>query len=655
MLPIKKVVLYKHGIGYFERQGEVEGDATVDLRFRASEMNDVLKSLTLLDLGGGLISSVNYESTLPLEKKLEEIAVQLPDENTLTGLLSQLKGAPIQVEVGSRKVEGVLTGIETVTRQEGLATVTANRLVVLIEGQSLQSFDLLEVKSVTLLSEGLRKDLSYLLDTLISAKKKDLKRLTILARGRGFRSLFASYTVEAPVWKTSYRLLLSAQQPLLQGWAMVDNTQDEDWSEVCLVLVAGLPISFIHDLYSPRYARRPVVKVSEESAYAPPVLESGAHPCMDMESEAMPLAPMAVSPAPAQKSFFLSKAAPVSCEMFEQSIPVQTRTAEIGDLFQYEIKNPVTVKRGQSALVPIVQQRVDGKRVGIYNPEIREKNPMSAVFLKNSTGMTLEGGPVAVLEESNYVGEAMLATLRTGEERVVPYSVELGVTVVLDHASNLRDIHQTVIVNGVLRFFRYRVETKTYLIDNRTDRTLDLFLEHRFRPGWELFDTCKPAEITDHFYRFRFDVPARKTMKFTVCERGDELQEFGLGSVGVDQIEVWRTGRIIDEKTSKELTALAELNSKIAEIDRRIREIDQEVKDLFQDQERLRQNLQAIGKTQEEQTLRERYVRELADGEDRIKEHRIEIKRSKGQKDQLLVQLRARIGQIHFAWDGRKT
>ena len=191
MLPIRKVVLYKHGVGYFERQGEVSGDASIDLHFKAGEMNDVLKSLTTLDLGGGHVSSVSYESTKPVEKQLEDIAIRLPDQNSLTGLLAQVKGARVAVEVGGKRTEGVVTGTETVTRKEGQATLQSNYLNLLVNGESLQSFDLLEVKSLTFLEEGLRKDLQHLLDILISGKKKDLKRLTIFSPATSVSDTFS--------------------------------------------------------------------------------------------------------------------------------------------------------------------------------------------------------------------------------------------------------------------------------------------------------------------------------------------------------------------------------------------------------------------------------------------------------------------------------
>jgi hypothetical protein len=285
-LPIRRVVLFKHGVGYFEREGSVAGDVSVDLAFKAAEMNDVLKSLTVLDLGGGHVSSISYESTLPTEKRLEDVALRLPEGNGLSGLLEQVKGARVAVIAGSERVEGVVAGIETRWRKVGDDSLHEHQLVLLVGGASLRAFDLHELKTLELLDESVRKDLQHLLDILIGAKKKDLKRLTIFAKGEGSRSVLASYVVETPVWKTSYRVILGEPGTRIQGWALVDNTQDEDWDDVGLTLVAGLPISFVHDLYSPRHRRRPRVEVQEEEAYAPPVLEQAVHGFDDFEATA---------------------------------------------------------------------------------------------------------------------------------------------------------------------------------------------------------------------------------------------------------------------------------------------------------------------------------------------------------------------------------
>lgn len=647
MLPIRKIVLYKHGVGYFERQGEVNGDATVDLQFRASEMNDVLKSLTVLDLSGGLVASISYESTKPVEKQLEDIAIRLPDDNSLTGLLSQVKGARVRVEVGSTSVEGTVTGIETVTRRADGETLWSHHVSLLVDGASVQTFDLLEVKQLTFLDASLQQDLQHLLDILISAKKKDLKRLTIFARGDGARELQASYIVETPVWKTSYRVLLAPQEEkksesLIQGWALVDNTQDEDWRDVALTLVAGLPISFVHDLYSPRYKRRPVVRVQEEEAYAPPVLEEavdklGAEMFMDAEStpvgalHAPPPPPAAPGPAP-RMAAARRPPPPPRREAMRRSVDVQTRTVEVGDLFQYEIKNQVTVKRNQSALVPILQGPFEGKRVAVYNPGVRDKNPMSAVLFKNTTGMTLEGGPLTVLEGETYVGEAMLETMKPDEERLVPFSVELGCLVTTDNESKLETVHLARIVQGTLYLHRYRIEKTIYLVRNKLKRDLDLYLEHRFKDGWRLVQPEEPEERTESFYRFRLEAPAKKTTRFVVEEQGDMVESWHIHNVDRKQIAVWLEKGYINDTTREALQQLVESNDKAATLEHWIQQRTGEIEEIYSNQERLRENLQALGASPDERGLRERYIEALSTEEDRLAELREQVQQWRDEK-----------------------
>jgi len=662
MLPITRVVLYKHGVGYFERQGPISGAQSVDLHFKASEMNDVLKSLTTLDLGDGIVSSISYESVKPIERQLDEVALRLDDAYAVSGLLGQVKGAKVSVEIASRTVEGTVLGIEAVNRRDGDLTITSNWLALLENGSTVQSFDLLEVRSITFVDESLRKDLQHLLDILISSKKKDLKKLTIFGSGEGARDLFISYIVETPVWKTSYRLLLDskegedgeAREPLLQGWALVDNTQEEDWENVRLSLVAGLPISFVHDLYSPRYKRRPVVEVKDEAAYAPPQLE-GALETMDYSAAAaaMPqgraMAGAAFGPATAPGAPPMSAA--VMRARMQASTPVQTRVAEVGDLFQYEIKNPVTVKRGQSALVPIMQAKVSGSRVAVYNPEVRAKNPMSAVLFKNNTGATLEGGPVTVLEDATYVGESMLETIKPDEERLVPFSVELGCVISIDPQSELRNVSQTRIVSGYLYLTRYRLDRKTYVILNKGSRPIDLFLDHRFTNGWELLESetdAKPSERTENFYRFRVAAPAGKSTKFTVTERGEHTETHALTQLNSTEVSLWLTNRWIDEHTRQVLLSLIDLQVQMADLVRRIQQRETSIAEIFHNQERLRQNLQALGVTQDERGLRERYVTEMSLEEDRLKELRDEVRRDKQLRESLEHDLRERLGALVF-------
>lgn len=657
VLPIRRVVLFKHGVGYFEREGQVDGDVSIDLAFKAAEMNDVLKSLTVLDLGDGHVSSISYESTLPTEKRLEDVAIRLPDGNSLSGLLEQVKGARVAIVAGSDKVEGVVAGIETRWRKVGEDTLHEHQLVLLVGGQSLRAFELSELKSLDFLDESLRKDLSHLLEILIGAKKKDLKKLTIFAKGTGSRPVQASYVVETPVWKTSYRVMLGKPETRIQGWALVDNTQDEDWDDVALTLVAGLPISFVHDLYSPRSRRRPVVEVEEEEAYAPPMLEQAAYGGMDEEAHTFvggaPPPPMArpapsMAPPPAPGRMAPPRSPQQISAARSRSAPVQTRTVQVGDLFQYVLDRPVTVKRNQSALVPILSAALTGKRVAIYNQSVRDKNPLSAVWLENTTGLTLEGGPVTVLEDEAYVGESMLETLKPGEKRLVPYSVELGAVVSIDHKSDVRDVHAVRIVNGVFHLLRYKIARTIYRVTNKTDAPLDLFLEHRFEQGWELVETPKPFETTENYQRFRFDVRAKAETEFVVTERGDQWESIYLNQTTREHLKVWTASRYLDQAAHDALAQIVSVNERVAESARRQAELQRLIAEVGEKQARVRENLAALRDSRDEQRLRERYVADLTRDEDELVRLNTELAAARQAKVDLEAELRQRTQNLSF-------
>ena len=104
-LPVRTVVLYKHGVGYFERGGTLGAGESARLDFNASEMNDVLKSLTIND-NGGKVTGVRYDSSIPLDQKLGEFPFRLANGQPLSAVLDQLKGARIEMEFGPQKTSG---------------------------------------------------------------------------------------------------------------------------------------------------------------------------------------------------------------------------------------------------------------------------------------------------------------------------------------------------------------------------------------------------------------------------------------------------------------------------------------------------------------------------------------------------------------------
>lgn len=626
-LPMTRVVLYKHGVGYFEREGRVDNDATLALTFRQAEVSDVLKSLTVIDVDGGHIASVSYDSTKPLDQLLSEVALSIPDAGSLVSLLPQIKGARVALHSGvGDPVEGSVLGIDTTERQTGDGIVKIVLLSLLTDAGKVCSFDLHNLAGVQILDPALRRDLDFYLKTQLSAKKKDARTFTLFAQGQGQRTIRVSYTLAAPVWKATYRILLGEEgkQPIIQGWAVVDNTQDEDWENVQLSLIAGLPVSFVHDLYTPRYIRRPVVQVQETTGVLPPVVEDGVE-MADYEAEELEsfsvraAAPMAAGAVPRRMRKLMGARPAMTAEAMQQSTPAQVRERRIGDLFEYEIEHPVTIRRNQSALVPIVLRSFESRPVLLYNKQTRTENPMRCVELKNTTGLTLEGGPVTVLEAGNYVGEAMLETTKADDQRLVPYAVELSVHVLDNIDSHQENIHRIVIRRGQLKAHYIQVQKTTYTLQNKADVEYVVYLEHpRTGSEWKLFDTTQLHEVTENDWRFRFTLPAKKVTKFTVQQKQTLQQSYGLADVTDQQLSVWIHQNYLDAKTEKTVRQVVDLRGEAGRLDAALAQLDKERTSINNEQKRIRENLQALGDRPSEKELRERFIKTLNAQEDRL-------------------------------------
>ncbi len=655
-LPITRVVLYKHGVGYFEREGTVEGDAALSLTFKQAEVSDVLKSLTVLDLDGGRVASVSYDSTKPLEQLLAEVAISIPDENSLAGLLPQIKGARVVVQPrADLTVEGVILGVDRIRRETDHGEEDVLSLSLLTDDGGVRSFELHETASLRLLDPAVRRDLDYYLRTVLSAKKKDARTFTFFAQGEGGRRVRMSYVLEAPVWKATYRIIMGeeGQPPLIQGWAVVDNTQDEDWENVRLSLVAGLPVSFIHDLYTPRYIRRPVVAVKETTGVLPPEVEAG------MAMDAMPLeaAPPGAAAYSAPEAAVARRSGKLLAgggrsgyaqDKLVSSTPAQVRERKLGDLFEYEIEHPVAIRRNQSALVPIVLRSFEGRPVLLYNKQTRAENPMRCVEFKNTTGLTLEGGPVTVLEGGSYVGEAMLDTLKPDEQRLIPYAVELGVHVLDNIDTHQEAVQRVVIRDKRLTTYRAHSQKTTYTFNNKSDAEQTVYLEQPRAAGWELVETAEPKEVTESYWRFRFALPAKQVTRFVVRQRMVVQQSQQFADVSANQLAYWVEQKYLDKKTEKVLRQAVELQRKAAQLDESLAALEKEKAGIHAEQTRIRENLQALGDRTGEKQLRERFVRTLDGQEDRLEQIAAEVKEKTAERDRCREQLNSVLAGLEY-------
>src|SRR5581483_7662098 len=498
--------------------------------------------------------------------------------------------------------------------------VVSHQLVIASESGELQSFDLSEVRSVKLLDEGAKHDLTEFASASASARRRDAKTITVTSDGEGSREMVVSYTIAAPIWKTTYRVVLDPEgKPFFQGWAIVDNVSEEDWTNVQLSLVSGTPISFIQPIQQPLYRYRPVVPIPEDLNLTPQVYEpanghsgnAGGGEGRDGSGGVAGGVGMgsgrgtggsyggAPPPPPSGPVTTLSDAITSG----ESGVETAATGSQVGDLFEYRIDQPVTVRRDRSALIPILQTRMDGERVSIYREAAREDRPMSGLLLKNTSPLTFESGALTVIDGDAYAGEALIERLKPGEERFISFAVDLGTLVsVRSPETNKKTDRKTAsmvrVVNGVFQAHYYRTEQKTYTVTNQTDRRRTVYIEHPLREGWALSaSTQKPASRTDNHLRFRLELGPHATVEFPVVETQALMDSYALSNLTSRDIEVFAANNYIDAATRAELGKLIDLKARIAATDTRLAAVSREAEEIAKDQQRLRENIDKLKST----------------------------------------------------------
>lgn len=652
-LPLRKVVLFKNGMGYFEHLGEVRGAQVVEIVLPSSQLNDVLKSLTVIDLGRGQIAGVTYDSAAPLARRLAELPIDLRSVRGLVDFLNAIRGTEVEIRAPGGTIAGRLMGAELRARTHNQTTTQVVEVSVFTPGGEVRIVDLESAGGLRVTQESLAGDITRYLGLLGSAHERDLRRLRIQTVGRGRRQLYVSYTSEVPIWKTTYRIVLDeGQSPLLQGWAVVDNTTPLDWLDVELSLVAGAPVSFIYNLSQPIYARRPVVPLPEGVLVSPQTHEA----TLEEQEAAVPARPQAADEARKREASRLAAfPAPTEGPMagvprvgeLAHRQPIQAAQAQaLGEQFEYRIRQPVTIRRNQSALLPILHTEVKGEKVSVFNDSRGDLRPRLGFWLENSTELTLDAGSFTVIDSNAFAGEGLTQTINPGERRLLSYALDLGLEVATNRGTERVRVERVEIHRGVLRFHRRVVEKKTYTVRNNDAKPRTVILEHPVRAGWELTDTAEPVESSANFHRFRVEVKPKQTVEFAVREENPQQTTYALTNITPEQITLWVRQRAIDREIEQALQRIVAKKNEINELNQQIQALEREQNEIFRDQERVRENLRRLGRTPEEANLRLRYIRQLEQQENRLgalraERARLEDARTAAQKqlDQMLQNL----------------
>ena len=769
-LPVHRVVLYKSGVGYFEHLGGVRGDQTVRIDFTSSQLNDVLQSLTVLDLNGGRISGVNYNSEAPLSQRLGTLRFPLSEQTDVSKFYGALRGARLEIHNGASVITGRLLSIERKTRVSGGTTLEVDLITLVSDAGEVHSVEITPAVSVHLAERDVNEEVSRYLGLLSSVRQEDVRRMTIATSGSGERQLYVSYISEVPIWKTTYRIVLpskSGEEPLLQGWAIVDNTVGEDWNNVELSLVAGAPQSFIQQLSQPYYARRPVVGLPQSGQLTPQTHESamlgglGAVAGTVTDASGAVIRNAQVKLLDASGTLVGSKTTddsgrydfgdlPAANYRLEVSSPgfqttvvnglslgggsqvaqdlklnvgsvtstvtvnataasqLQTESAEVGtdqmsrfvgsgrelgsgrgvgagagsgsggsvgpgmgggtgggvykawlnetpaakgqelgDLFEYKLKERVTIHKNESSLVPILQTHVGAEKVSLWNSSLGSPRPLRALWLTNSSALTLDGGSFSILEDEAFAGEGLTDSIKPGERRLLSYAADLGVRAESRANSDPQRVTHLRIVHGVMIQTSENRQQTTYTVrdDDTTSRTV--LIEHPLRAGWTIAgDGETPDETTSSVYRFRVKVEPKATATLTVRESSPIETRYELTNLTDDQIKLFLQQRSINAAVEAEFRKIVEQKNRVAALDAEISKRADETQKIYDDQQRLRENMKALKGSPEERALTQRYTQQLANQETRLEAIQRESADFQAKRDQAQADLDSMIENL---------
>jgi hypothetical protein len=549
-------------------------------------------------------------------------------------ILDQARGEKVEVAGTTNGAPmlhmGSVVGVEskTILDKEG-KSIKVDYLNILAN-DGMKSVKLTDVANIRFLNPALDAELRKALETLALSKDTRKKAVAIRFKGAGKRNVRVSYVTESPIWKTSYRLVLDKEgKPFLQGWAVVENPSDEDWSDVRMALVSGRPISFRMDLYTPLYMPRPLVEPELYASLRPPTYEGP----MDKAKAPMQAGGAGAAPgAPAPNADAMGRlragrakeAAGVELKEAERSLAYRLATgnaatpgladadstiqlgqgitsaaqgAQLGDYFQYTMDEPVSVARQKSALIPIVNKEVDGTRVSIYNSRTHVKFPLLGLKFKNTSGLSLMQGPVTVFDGPSYAGDARLPDLQAGEDRLLSYAIDLGTEVELKPQQGGTRIVTCKIDKGIMIITEKERQGLTYHAVNRsrTDRTL--LVEHPYRAEYKLTSEMKPAERSRDMYRFEVKLAADQSAEVPVTEERDIQQRVAITNLTSDQFRFYMQQQTITDKVKTALAEALKMQTALQQTRAALAQIEKQLDEINKDQDRLRKNLKEVPPT----------------------------------------------------------
>jgi hypothetical protein len=608
-LPVTKITIFSSGLAYYEHSGILNGPTVLVLPFKAEAVNDALKSLVVNDPASAN-PLVSYQSEQTLWQTLRSLKIDLSDNPDTAAILNRLRGAEVEIMAPS-PVSGKIVGVEYryFSRPNPLLDEIPDHWLSLFTDQGLQRFNLNEITSLNFKDPQIADDLKRALDLIMMSRNSDLRDLTVNLPGSGSRRVVVSYVIPAPVWKVSYRLDLGAgktDKPLFQGWAIVDNDSDSDWPKVELSLVAGRPASFVQNLYPPYYVYRPTQPLAIAGAAGAVAHDSSYEKAM---SDQVARAPMPAPMAAESSSMRLRYSAEAETawqgsgynadggNTLSGGAALETALGgAAGDQFEFTVKNPVSLDRRMSAMLPLVESAVDARKLLFFSGASaggRNHHPRLGAELTNTSKMKLPAGPITVYDGGTYAGDALIEFWNESEKRIISYGEDLSVTAAIMDTSS-RTVVSVTISGGVMTVNRSMEHLKTYTIKNNAAQEKRLMVEHPKNSGATL-ESPEADEQTPSAYRFLVTLSAEKETVLVVRESRPIVERVTLTSNRPETLLSYASNQEIPANVQAALRRAITLWNAVTSAESAVADAEKRRFFYIQEQERIRKNLEATG------------------------------------------------------------
>lgn len=589
-IPLKKVTLYSSGVAHYVHEGTVAGSGNIALLFSPAQINDVLKSLVVMDPGAKSLA-VNYQSEDTLRKTLESLKIDLSAATTLYDVLKAQKGAEVELFT-PHQITGKILSVDKNSSKETDAffiSLAAKDGIHIIAFSDIQSFTFTDARR--------NEDLNAALALILDASAKNRKKLDIKIDAQGERKIGLSYVMEAPVWKASYRLDMGTDKAAFQAWAIVDNSTDLDWKNITLTLTTGRPVGFTQNLYAPYYTYRPEVPLAIAQAAEAETFDSANKEVQYRSAAPMPLA---ASPAPMmeRKAYkyaeeeYNNEDEENASDYFEN----QVSTGNAGEMFAFTPSKPVTLERQRSMMIPLTLASLPAEKYSVFSsiPYNERVNPKFCISIENTSGLKLPAGPITVLDGGEYAGDALLEFLPEAEKRLIAYGDDIEVTG-SKRGDSTRTIETVKMTDGVMTTSYRQVQSTTYLIRNADKKERTVIVEHAKNAGFELTTKQALAETTANKYRFKFKAVGNTGTELKVEEARTYQSTQKIFDMNSTTFISYTTNSEIPEKVRKAFASIITEKEKVTAAERALKTLQDRQTEIGKEQDRVRRNLEAVG------------------------------------------------------------